>query len=66
MLSTILVPKANFNRKEAIQWVSSHGYLTSKIESAPNYYRFRQLRPDPDARYYSKRLPNGILLVLHP
>jgi hypothetical protein len=65
VLSTILVPRADFTLPKAKNWIKAHGYKTTKTDITTNYYRFRQNPPSPNGIYYSKKLPNGIVLVLY-
>lgn len=68
-LQTILIPKYSFTKREAVSWISHHGYKTTYFGKAPdstkNYYRFRQRIPIKYKNYYSKTLPNGIRFVLY-
>ncbi len=62
MIQTILVPKV-FGLIKAMNWIISHGYSIHKIDDTEHYYRFRQQEPNHNKHYYSKKLPNGIILI---
>lgn len=66
-LHTILVPRKKFNLTQAKKWIIDHGYKVSYYGKKPhitaNYIRFRQLKPRKDAKYITKKLPNGIQFV---
>ena len=36
----------------------------TKIDIKPNYYRFRQFHPRPNAKYFTKKLDNDIMLII--
>lgn len=63
--ATVLVPKNKFTIRDAVNWVNNNNFKTTKIDISDNYYRFRQSVPRNYARYYSKKLRNGIVLVMY-
>ena len=63
-VQSVLVPRKHFLKKSAQAWVRRHGYLVLKIDTTTNYYRFRQLIPDPNKKYITKKLTNGVKLVI--
>jgi hypothetical protein len=63
-VQSVLVPKS-FTKDEAIKYVLKHFKLKKLDENQrPNYWSFRQFDPIDGARYITKRLDNGILLVI--
>lgn len=63
LLQTVLVPKDKFTLTKAKTWVVSHGFKAPKVDSAANFYRFRQATPKASAKFYTVSLPNGVELV---
>ena len=63
-VQSILVPKSLYTRAAAIKWVKIHGFHHKKIDATSNYYRFRQLEPKEDAKYFTKALAGGISAVV--
>jgi hypothetical protein len=61
-LQTIEIPK-DISLKDSRQWLHDHGYLSQNHRITKNFRRFIQQYDIEDAHYYSKKLPNGIVLV---
>jgi len=62
-VQSVLIPKKKFSKKEAIKYIIKH-FQFKKIDEKTNYYRFRQHKPKKHAHYFSKRLKNGVILVI--
>lgn len=62
-IQTILFDKAKWNKRTATAWLKSHNYKYDNHRTTKNQHRFLQYHPIEGATYYSKRLPNGIVLV---
>ena len=62
-LQTVLIPKSSFTLVKAKAWLKKHGIPAPKVDSATNFYRFRQASPSAKADYYTVKLPNGVELV---
>lgn len=62
-VQSVLIPKKKFSKKEAINYIKKH-FQFKKIDEKPNYYRFRQFDPKKHAHYFSKKLKNGVILVI--
>jgi ribosomal protein S15P/S13E len=62
-VQSVIVPKDKYTLDEAIDYVRKHFKMT-KIDIKPNYYRFRQFHPRPNAKYFTKKLDNGIMLII--
>ncbi len=58
---TILIPKTK-NLQKAKEWLKSHGYHT-RHRTTTNYYRMNQVPEITGARFATKTLPNGYMLV---
>lgn len=61
-VQSVLIPKL-FPLKDAIKWVEDH-YHFYKVDETERFYRFRQFNPIPNAKYITKKLKNGIELVI--
>lgn len=64
LVQSVVFPKSKFTQREALKWLYEHDYKYHKIDITPNTYRFRQHDPIRD-HYYSKELPNGVILIIH-
>jgi len=63
IIQSVLVPKATFTKKQAIQYIKKH-FKFIKIDDKPlNYYRFRQFKPTKGSKYSTKNLNNGVKLI---
>lgn len=68
VLQTIKLPKSKFTRKDADDWIKKHKYKVryrGKKDSSKLYFRYRQVEPDKSRKYYSKKLPNGVILTFY-
>jgi len=61
-IQSILVPNI-YHLKDATEWVMMHKYNYEKVHRTNNYWRYRQYPPTPGAKYISKTLSNGVILV---
>lgn len=61
-LQTILIPLTN-SLKDAKRWLRDHQFRTNYHRKTIQYHRFMQNNPVEGAHYFSKILPNGIILV---
>jgi hypothetical protein len=61
-LQTVEVPKT-FSLNEAKNWLKQHGFLYQNYRSTKNFRRFIQAYDVKNAQFYSKKLPNNIVLV---
>lgn len=62
-IQSILIPK-HFGLTKAKKWIKDHKFKIIKIHETEHFYRFRQLTPDNNKRYRTKKLKNGIIYVL--
>jgi hypothetical protein len=63
-IQSVLVPKDTFSRSEAIKYVKDHFHYLKIDAKPPNFYRFRQIDPVKGSRYITKKLDNGVELVI--
>ena len=67
-VQSVVFPRNVFTKKKAITWITKNGYVYKKLDITPTQYRFRQRPPVTGSltsgHYISKRLPNGVILVL--
>jgi hypothetical protein len=63
-IQSVLVPKATFSKSEAIKYVKDHFHYLKIDSKPPNFYRFRQVDPVKGSRYITKKLDNGVELVI--
>ena len=64
-VQSVLVPKNKFSKKEAINYIKEH-FKFKKIDETQrkNFYSFRQFNPTKGSSYSTKKLNNGVELVL--
>jgi len=62
-IQSVIIPKKKFTRSQAIDYVKKH-FKYKKIDEKRNYYRFRQFNPKKNSHYSSKKLKNGVILVI--
>jgi len=63
-VQSVLVPKQKFTLHQAVKWVENNNFVVLKVDSATNFWRFRQVNPKRGAEYRMKKLKNGVELVL--
>ena len=61
-IQTIEIPRS-WTLKQSREWLREHGYGWRYMRKTLNYRRFMQVFPITEAEYYSKKLPNGIIIV---
>jgi hypothetical protein len=61
-IQTIEIPKT-FTLSQARTWLKQHGFLYKNYRRTTNYMRFIQNDVIKGAEYYSKKLPNGVIIV---
>ncbi len=62
-IQTIQVPKKLGSVEEIQKLLSDNGYLFKNWRETKNFYRFIQNDVIIDANYFSKKLPNGIIIT---
>ncbi len=63
VIQTILIPRNKFTLSDAQKWVINNGFANKKVDLAKHYFRFRQFDPIPNAKYYTKKIDNDVMLV---
>ncbi len=68
-LQSIIISKSKFTREQADEWIKKHKFkLKFGNKDGPDItlhtFRYRQAMPKKNARYYVKRISNGIEFVL--
>ena len=57
--------KKYWSTLHARRWLKSHGFVYDQfVDKKPGVLRFRQYNPKPMARYSTKKLGDGIMLVI--
>jgi len=67
MIQSVLFEKSKFTKQKAIAWIKRHMLIPNT--SAPNfgttsYWRFRQFDPSKKYQYRTKKITEGIYIVL--
>lgn len=64
-IQSVVFNKNEWNLIEARKWLNKHNYLNDYlVDEKPFTYRFRQIEPSNFNRFVTKKLPNGIDLIL--
>lgn len=61
-IQTVLIPDS-YTKKEAIDWLTTHGLRHNYHRMTKHFHRFMQHNPVERAKYYTEHLSNGINLV---
>ena len=68
ILQSLLIPRSLFTLNQAKKWIKDNNYKdhyqNKSVHITKNYYRFRQHKPNKNLIYKTKKLPNGITLIL--
>jgi len=59
-----LGPPYNWNISESKNWLRSHNFIYKKVDITSNYLRFRQFYPKKEYNYITKKISNGISLII--
>ena len=63
VIQTVLTPKT-WTYAQSMRWLEDHGLKTHYMHQTPNFTRWMQNPPVIGAKYYSKVLGNGVILVM--
>lgn len=64
-VQAILFPKKKFTIKKAEKWLKDSNYIPiKKVHETLNFYRYRLLEPNKKFKYITKKLSNGVDLVI--
>lgn len=66
IVQSVLIPKLDFTLNEAAGYILDHGYKSdnAKLDITKSFYRFRQHSPKKDTKTRTKKLSNGVELVI--
>lgn len=64
MIQSVLFSIDKWSALDAINWLIAHGLHHNKIDIKDKYIRFRQFAPRKSYKYYTKKLNNGINLII--
>ena len=64
VVQSVLFDKHLFNQERARHYLKTHHFKDSGVDETLNFYRYRQVEPDPNKKYYIKTLKHGIELVI--
>jgi hypothetical protein len=65
MIQAVLFSRNNFNTRRARQWLRQHNLVPIKrVHKTPGYLRYRIMEPDSAASYSTKKVKEGIKIVL--
>lgn len=64
MIQSILFDKHKWTIANAKKWLLNHGHKVIKVDISDNFLRFRQKTPNPNMRYRTIHIGNGIEFIL--
>jgi len=67
IIQSIMFPINKFTLSQAASWIKKNNYKLSfygkQPETLGKFHRFRQAAPKDTAKYYTKKLDNGIIFI---
>lgn len=63
-VQSLVFDKEIFDRQQAENWATSHGFIADKIDDTDFSYRIRQKPPEAFTRFRSKEIANGVTAVI--
>ena len=63
-IQSIIFNKDIFSRTTARDWLIAHKYKHDNMRYTTNHIRFRQAPPKMNAKYYTKKISEGIEFIL--
>ena len=63
-IQSILFKRPEWTKAKAIKWLKEHDFEFDDIDTKPEHLRFRQKEPNNGYSYITKKLPNGIDLII--
>lgn len=63
-LQTILLNRHAFSLRSAKKWLKDHNYANAYFRITKNEYRFMQTPPIEHARYFSKKIDSGNIVLV--
>lgn len=64
MLQSVLFNKSIWKLTDAINYLRNHNLKYIKVDETANFYRFRQKPVNKQKKYFTRKLQNGIELVI--
>jgi hypothetical protein len=64
MIQSVMFDKKIWGIPQAVEWLINKGYVFSKVDVGKNYYRFRQLKPSKKDKYITRKLKDGINIIV--
>jgi hypothetical protein len=64
MIQSILFDRSRWNVNDAKHWLQTHNHKIQKVDITENFLRFRQAKPDRSKYYFTKKMGNGIELII--
>ena len=61
-LQTIEIP-VSWSQQKAVGWLVHHGFNNNGYRTTRNYHRYWQTGDIQGAKYFSKKLPDGVVMV---
>jgi hypothetical protein len=67
-IQSIRFPRDKFTKAQASKWMKEHNYKLlkgKKVDITETQLRYRLHEPEQGGRYFTKKLKNGIQLVIY-
>jgi hypothetical protein len=65
-VQSILISKDLYSLDTAIKWLIKNNFKFDKVDITDNYFRFRQITPNPIYNYKTIDITQGIKFIMIP
>lgn len=63
-VQSVLFDSHKWTIPRAKKWLTDNNYKIIKVHTTDNFHRFRQINPNPDKKYRTINIGNGIELLI--
>jgi hypothetical protein len=65
MIQSVLFNKHFWTQQQARRYLKRKGFKDNGVDETENEFRYRQIQPPKDKKYYTKTLRGGVQYVIH-
>lgn len=65
MIQSVLFNKHLWTIEQARKYLQKHHLKDMGVDETENFYRYRQMTPPKDTKYYTKVLKGGVEMIIH-
>jgi hypothetical protein len=63
-VQSVLFNSNLWTQEQARKYLSRHHFVDNGVDETENFFRYRQINPDPTKRYFTKTLKHGVEYVI--